>query len=222
MSKPPRSSSSVSGAHREPVELAAGGARGRERDDLARPGSRARAAAPSIVVADDTGGADHTRHAHRASCPSGRSCVDCRRRRARTPRAARAPRRAPASERITHEILIGEVEIISMLMSCSASVSNTFAATPGCERIPAPTIETLPICRVGVDPVRSRARPAPARARAAAARRSSLGDRERHLGVAPLAERLVLDDRVDVAVGVGERREDRGRRRPACRGRRAA
>ena len=37
-------------------------------------------------------------------------------------------------------------------------------------------------------------------------------DRERHLGVATLLARLVLDDRVDVAVGVGERPEDRRRR----------
>ena len=53
--------------------------------------------------------------------------------------------RARGRRRITQEILIGEVEIISMLMSSPARVSNTWAATPGCERIPAPTIETLPI-----------------------------------------------------------------------------
>ena len=33
--------------------------------------------------------------------------------------------------RTTHEILIGEVEIISMLISSSPSVENTLAATPG-------------------------------------------------------------------------------------------
>ena len=47
---------------------------------------------------------------------------------------------------MTQEILIGEVEIISMLIRSSPSTSKTLAATPGCERMPAPTIETLPIC----------------------------------------------------------------------------
>src|SRR5664279_2560452 len=51
------------------------------------------------------------------------------------------------SARMMHEILIGEVEIISMLMFWVANVSKTLKATPGCERMPAPTIETLPISR---------------------------------------------------------------------------
>ena len=46
---------------------------------------------------------------------------------------------------MTHEILIGEVEIISMLIPSPPSTSKTLAATPGWERMPAPTIETLPI-----------------------------------------------------------------------------
>ena len=49
------------------------------------------------------------------------------------------------SAAITQEILIGEVEIISMLIPFSPRVWKTFAATPGWLRIPAPTIETLPI-----------------------------------------------------------------------------
>src|SRR5215212_6842979 len=49
------------------------------------------------------------------------------------------------SARITQEILIGEVEIISMLILFSPSTRKTLAATPGWLRIPAPTIETLPI-----------------------------------------------------------------------------
>ncbi len=49
------------------------------------------------------------------------------------------------SRGMMQEILIGEVEIMSMLRSSAASTLNTFAATPGCERMPAPTIETLPI-----------------------------------------------------------------------------
>ena len=66
-------------------------------------------------------------------------------RRARTPGAAPAPPPGPRSAAITQEILIGEVEIISMLIPFSPSVWKTFAATPGWLRIPAPTIETLPI-----------------------------------------------------------------------------
>ena len=41
------------------------------------------------------------------------------------------------------EILIGDVGIISMFTPSAASTPNTFAATPGCERMPAPMIETL-------------------------------------------------------------------------------
>ena len=43
-----------------------------------------------------------------------------------------------------HEILIGEVEIICRLIPLSARVRNIFAATPGCERMPAPIRDTLP------------------------------------------------------------------------------
>ncbi len=49
------------------------------------------------------------------------------------------------SEEITQEILIGEVEIISMLIPSSPRTRKTCAATPGWLRIPAPTMETLPI-----------------------------------------------------------------------------
>jgi hypothetical protein len=41
------------------------------------------------------------------------------------------------------EILIGEVEIISRLMPRSARVRNMSAATPGLERMPAPTMLTM-------------------------------------------------------------------------------
>ena len=41
-------------------------------------------------------------------------------------------------------ILIGDVEIMRRLMPMSASVRNILAATPGCERMPAPISETLP------------------------------------------------------------------------------
>ena len=96
---------------------------------------------------DDAGGADDgdsISAAHLASCPIGRSRWTSAR---LSWNAACSAWTAfgTASERITHEILIGEVEIISMLIPSSASVSNTVAATPGCDRIPAPMIETLPI-----------------------------------------------------------------------------
>ena len=45
----------------------------------------------------------------------------------------------------TTEMRISEVEIISMLTPASASAAKNVAATPGCERMPAPTSDTLPI-----------------------------------------------------------------------------
>ena len=62
------------------------------------------------------------------------------------------------SAEITHEILIGEVEIISMLIPSPPRTSKTLAATPGCERMPAPTIETLPIRSSVLTPRLSRRR----------------------------------------------------------------
>src|SRR5918999_695439 len=50
------------------------------------------------------------------------------------------------SSRTTQEILIGEVEIISMLTSASPSTVRARAATPGWLFIPAPTSETFPMC----------------------------------------------------------------------------
>ena len=41
-----------------------------------------------------------------------------------------------------HEMRIGDVEIISMLIPSPASVSNIVAVTPGWVFIPAPTTET--------------------------------------------------------------------------------
>ena len=65
--------------------------------------------------------------------------------RARTRRAARARRSAPRSRAIMQLILIGDVEIMRRLMPRSASVRNILAAMPGCERMPAPISETLPM-----------------------------------------------------------------------------
>ena len=46
---------------------------------------------------------------------------------------------------ITTEILISDVEIISMFTPASASAEKNFADTPGCERMPTPITDTLPI-----------------------------------------------------------------------------
>jgi len=46
-------------------------------------------------------------------------------------------------ERITHEMRMVEVEIISMLTPALARASNMAAATPGLDFIPAPTSDTL-------------------------------------------------------------------------------
>jgi hypothetical protein len=49
------------------------------------------------------------------------------------------------SARVTTEMRISEVEIISMLMSASASARKSFAEMPGLVRMPAPTSDSLPI-----------------------------------------------------------------------------
>ena len=51
--------------------------------------------------------------------------------------------RSASSDRITHEIRIDDVEIISMFTPSAASASNMSAATPGFDLIPAPTSESL-------------------------------------------------------------------------------
>ena len=112
--------------HRLAVELPAGGARRRERDDLAR-GELPFAQQRAHRRADDAGGADHgdpKSAAHRASCPIGRSRWTSARLSWNAEWSAWTAR-GTASERITHAILIGEVVIISMLMPSAASVSNT-------------------------------------------------------------------------------------------------
>ena len=45
----------------------------------------------------------------------------------------------------TTEIRISEVEIISMLTPDAAREAKNLAVMPGCERMPAPIRETLPI-----------------------------------------------------------------------------
>jgi len=46
---------------------------------------------------------------------------------------------------ITQDTLIGEVDIIDILILLSPKVLNIFEATPDSDFIPAPIIETLPI-----------------------------------------------------------------------------
>ena len=93
-----------------------------------------------------------------------------------------------------------------MLIPASPRIWKTLAATPGWLRIPAPMIETLPICssvedRLGdVEPLERLDRGAEIVA--------AEGEREVRLLVR--AHRLVLDDHVDVDVRLGERAEDRG------------
>ena len=50
-----------------------------------------------------------------------------------------------SSSSTTTEMRISEVEIISMLTPAAASAAKNFAVMPGCERMPAPISETLPI-----------------------------------------------------------------------------
>ena len=114
--------------------------------------------------------------------------------------------RGTSERSITQEILIGEVAIISMFTPSSASVEKTRAATPGCERMPAPMIETLPISscvghvreRLPRERLERRARDAQVLAR------DGEGDLREPAG----GGGLVLDDHVDVHVRPGERLED--------------
>ena len=126
-----------------------------------------------------------------------------------SPNAACRPRTASGtrSPEITQEILIGDVEIISMLMPASPSTVKTVAATPGWLRIPAPTIETLPIDSSAATSSMPSS-PTSASSASRAMRPSSRGTVNDMSARRPSRERLVLDDHVDVHVGVGERAED--------------
>ena len=104
-----------------------------------------------------------------------------------------------------------------MLIPCSPSTVKTLAATPGWLRMPAPTIETLPICSSVRDLARARLAERLERlARGRAGRRAAtVNDMSAARAV---GDRLVLDDHVDVDVRLGERGEDPRRRRRARRG----
>ena len=121
------------------VELAARGALRRERDDLAG-GEAALAQLAQHDGADGARGADDgdAVAAHRAPAPAPNGC-SAPMSSAPSSNASCSARTAPAtcSAVTTQEILIGEVEIISMLIPSSPSVEKTLAATPGCDLIPA-------------------------------------------------------------------------------------
>ena len=106
----------------------------------------------------------------------------------------------------TQEIRIGEVEIISMLMLLAPRTVKTFAATPGWDFIPAPTIDTLPIASSVSTSIPSSV--GDRLQRGARRRGVLLRNRERQLGQRARGARVVLDDHVDVDVGVGQRRRD--------------
>ena len=97
-----------------------------------------------------------------------------------------------------------------MFTPSSASTLKTFAATPGCERIPAPTIETLPMLLVGVQLLEGLARER--RERRARGAQVLARDGEGDLGAPARGDGLVLDDHVHVHVRLGERAEDARRR----------
>ncbi len=114
----------------------------------ARRRSRRSRSVPTAPVAPTT--ATRTRGRPRRRTPSRRSAgLSCM----RTPRTAARPGWCPSpdsskaacsartasgtrSPRTTHEILIGDVEIISMLIPSSPSMEKTLAATPGCVFMP--------------------------------------------------------------------------------------
>ena len=186
-------------AHRHAVDLAARPSARRRTGRSRRPGTARSRRSSSIVVPDRAGGADDGDTQAELIAPSSdRARAGPRRRRGSNALCSARTAWGTASARITHEILIGDVEIISMLMPSSASVSNTLAATPGMRAHPGADDRDLAHLLVGVDPLDAEladARLSAARPR----RRSSRRDRERDLGArGPRSQRLVLDDHVDV------------------------
>src|SRR5690606_37714871 len=84
-------------------------------------------------AAHHTGGADDGDVGHAGTFPNSKASW-----RTRTASSTR-------SSRMTQEMRIVDVEIISTLMFAVANAWNTLAATPGCDFIPAPTSDTLAI-----------------------------------------------------------------------------
>ena len=173
-----------------------------------------RAAPLGSRPADGTGGADQCRGSARgprslasASHVTGR----CPRRPRLRPRVESSPnavctaRTASSSRsaRVTTEMRISEVEIISMLTPALASALKNVAETPGCERMPAPTSESLPIWSSYWIEAKPDRRPGSSAGPAPPVCAVGLGAGERDVGQAGVGGRDVLDDHVDVDLGVG-------------------
>ena len=109
-----------------------------------------------------------------------------------------------------------------MLMPLSASALKAVAATPAWLRMPMPMTETLR--HAGFAPGSTSI--ADRRLAAASSTASALSKSPRRHGEGDVGDRAVLgdvlDDHVDIDVGLGQRPEDRRRRRPACPRRGAA
>ena len=219
MSKPWIDSSVSAWTISPPSSSRAGRALGGERHELARREARARAASrastvPTAPVAPTTA----TRRLMRAlEGVLGRSDVVGAELERLVQRAHGV--RDAVGARSTQEILIGEVEIISMLMSSSPSVANTFAATPGWRLMPAPTTDTFPIVGSSATADDADARRRPGRARARAVAQVGARDREGHVGATrPRDSGSFWMIMSTLTFGVGERGEDAARRCPGWSG----
>ena len=125
------------------------------------------------------------------------------------------------SPRTTQEILIGEVEIISMLMPSSPSVGEDLGGDAGMRLHARADDRDLAHRLVGL--TTADAELADERLeRVARGAQVVARDGERHVGARALGHRLVLDDHVDVDVGLGQRGRRSGRRCRACRARPSA
>ena len=157
------------------------------------------------VTVGRRGAGDGARGVTLDASPGGRR-RRARRRRGGGARGSRSRRARPRRRGTTHETRIADVEMISMLILASASVSKMSAATPGWLRIPAPTTETFAISGSTLKPAASTVVGELAGGSARRARRARSGSVKRDVRV-PLG-RDVLDDHVDVDPGVRERPED--------------
>ena len=172
----------------------AGNARSRSSSSIVRPTAPvAPTTATRVIAAPRSTARSPPSPSSNAECSARTACGTC-------------------SARITHEILIGEVEIISMLISSSAERLEDLGGDARVRAHAGADDRDLADLTVGVDPRHAQLGLRPASSAASAARRSSVADREGDVGARPSVARLVLDDHVDVAVGVGQRGEDRGRR----------
>ena len=187
------------------------------------PAERAEAKKPDLAPSGKSRSVEQLAH-HAPTCAGGaddrdgQAAIDRRssagpavdhglalaRRRGRTRCAPRARRRRRRRRRQTTEIRISEVEIISMLTPASASAAKNVAVTPGCERMPAPTSETLPIWSSYSSDSKPISSCGPRRAPPSPSGPSALGQGEGDVGEAGRRRGDVLHDHVDVDLGVGD------------------